>query len=36
VLIVAETATSTGLSSDTVKANVLVPLLCSNTDGLLI
>ncbi len=36
VFVVAETVTSTGLSSDTVKANVVVPLLVSVTEGLLI
>ena len=36
VFAVAETATSTGLSIDTVKANVVVPLSVSVTDGLLI
>ena len=36
VFVVAETATSTALSSDTVKANVVVPQSVSVTDGLLI
>ena len=36
VLVLAETATSTALSSDTVKARVVVPLLVSVNDGLLI